>query len=421
MIYKFIHIADIHADGDPVKKEKLAHSLEQLIEYCSEVKINAIIIAGDVWEKKQSFDDKNSGVPMMLNYLKRLAELVDFVFIVKGNNSHDEPGSIALLHQLCPNIYAYEHPALLATSSHEVGTGRLWAPVSNLLESAVMNGEIDFIIQLIPYPTKANFILDDSIDNNNAAFLEKFESVFELMGQISDEYDCPKLMAAHLNVQGSRLSSGQTLVSQDILVAPSTIEKAKADYYALGHIHLRQFFKPNMGYSGSLYNKSWGETEQKSFEVITFDTDVVNPEVPKGAINPQMTIETVPLTAARAMITVDFEIDDIGLNRLTDLSAHSNEVIENAEFRLRIKVSENNRNLLTDEKLDILSKDFNNTDKIEIVVVPNERESRSEEIMSCTTLLDEVREYAAVIEESITPSIETKVTNLQEQESEATL
>lgn len=110
---RFIHTADWHADSDPKKQEKLIASLDQLVEYCSNVKVNAIIHAGDVWERSQKYQ-QNSGVPIVQKYLRELSKLVDFIFITKGNNSHDEPGSIALLHQLEPNIYAYEYPGLFS-------------------------------------------------------------------------------------------------------------------------------------------------------------------------------------------------------------------------------------------------------------------------------------------------------------------
>src|SRR5574338_1441275 len=110
---RFIHTADWHADSDPKKQAKLEASLKQLVEYCSNVKVNAIIHAGDVWERGQKYQS-NSGVPLVQTYLKHLSKLVDFIFITKGNNSHDEPGSIELLHQIEPNIYAYEYPVVLA-------------------------------------------------------------------------------------------------------------------------------------------------------------------------------------------------------------------------------------------------------------------------------------------------------------------
>lgn len=396
---RFIHTADWHADSDPKKQEKLIASLDQLVEYCSNVKVNAIIHAGDVWEKSQRYQ-LNSGVPIVLKYLHKLSKLVDFIFITKGNNSHDEPGSIELLHQIEPNVYAYEYPVVLG-----VKDGAIKQHVFDLLRDKQEINEFNFIVTLVPYPTKASLLIEDSIDNNNANFLDKFEQIFEHIGEVTQPYTCPKILAFHGNVVGSRLSTGQTLVSQDIMVAPSTLERALHDYYALGHIHLYQEIENahNMYYSGSIYNKSWGETEQKSFQVIDF-SDVEATE---------MNVERVFLTSARPMITVDAEFVDGEFlwSEKDEMKVPAN---FDAEFRFRCKVKENERNLITDDKLEVLKHIFGEDVKIEFNIVPVERESRSEKIMNCKTLLDEVKEYAQVINQPINGTIEKKVAQLQE-------
>lgn len=387
---RFIHTADWHADSDPKKQEKLIASLDQIVNYCSEVKVNAIIHAGDVWERSQRYQ-LNSGVPVVLKYLHKLAKLVDFIFITKGNNSHDEPGSIELLHQIEPNIYAYEYPVVLAV---------LDLGVYDLLR-VERASEPDYIITLIPYPTKASLLIEDSIDNNNANFLDKFEQVFEHIGNVTLNYNCPKILAFHGNVVGSLLSSGQTLVSQDIMVAPSTLERALHDYYALGHIHASQMIKENMFYSGSIYNKNWGEVESKGFIVVEFEDGV-------------MSQTNVKLSVARAMVKVDAEFKDgefwfgLGGDELNPAN------VDNAEYRVRVKVAENERNLITDEKIESLKKQFGDDVKIEFNIVPVERESRSEQIMSCKGLLDEVIEYAKVIDHKINNGVMTKVAEVQE-------
>ena len=158
MNYRFIHTADIHSDADPIKQQKLEASLGQMVDYCKEVKVNAIIIAGDIWEERQNHSD-NSGVPLIYTYLRHLSKLVDFIFIVKGNNSHDQPGSISLLHQLEPNIYAFEKPVTLSVDTFAD------APVINLLDPLLLNSTFhsDYIVSLIPYPSKSMFIVDATL------------------------------------------------------------------------------------------------------------------------------------------------------------------------------------------------------------------------------------------------------------------
>ena len=113
---RFIYTADIHADGNPESYRKLESSLKEMLEFVKDRDIDFILISGDVWDKQQTFNGK-SGVTLIIEYLTKLSELVKNIFIVKGNNHHDNEGSISLLHQLRKNIYAYEKPAMLAVDS----------------------------------------------------------------------------------------------------------------------------------------------------------------------------------------------------------------------------------------------------------------------------------------------------------------
>lgn len=396
---KVLHIPDMHLDSKYMNK--IQPSLDQILKYCSEDRINAVIIPGDIWHCKQIYSS-SSAVPALFNFLRNLSNLVDFIFITKGN--HDEPGSIALLHQLESNIYAYEYPVVLEITNEY--------RVKDLLREKDSPG-IEFpkfIISLIPYPSKSGFITNTSIDNNNADFLEKFEQIFELIGDVTQPYTCPKILGFHGNVVGSRLSTGQTLVSQDIMVAPSTLEKAKHDYYTLNHIHLRQEIKPNMVYAGGLANFNWGETEQKSFDEICFDNTPFD--------NSAICREIIPLKSARPMIKLEAEFDsEVGFITLPGQNDNINPI--NSEIRYRVKVKENDRPLITEEKINDLKRCFEkdgNEIKIEFNIVPTERESRSEQIMQCKTLLDEVIEYAVVSNQEISESIKQKVLSLQESE-----
>lgn len=382
---KVLHLGDLHIDHDPKFKNKIKSSLDQVISYCQEIKINAVIIPGDIWHRKQSYSNL-SGVPFALEFFHKLARLVDFVFITKGN--HDDLGSIELLHQIDKNVYSYEYPVVLAVKGSET---------LDLLRDNCENSIVDYIVTLIPYPTKASLLIEDSIDNNNANFLEKFEQIFEHVGDVVSDYNCPKILGFHGNISGSRLSTGQTLMGQDIIVAPFTLEKAKQDYYALNHIHLYQEIKPNMFYAGGIANFNWGETEPKSFQVVTFEDS-------------EMKVERIMLTSARPMITVDAEF----VNGEFDWRVEEIGMDAHAEFRFRCRVKENERNLITDEKIGSLKKQFGEDVKIEFNIVPVERSSRSEQIMRCPTLLDEVKEYSLVINEPINGTITEKVTKLQE-------
>lgn len=392
---KFLHIGDMHLD--PKYLPKIEPSLNQILDYCKETKINGVIFPGDIWHCKQSYSS-SSAVPVLFDFLRKLSQLVDFIFFTKGN--HDEPGSIALLHQLEPNIYSYEYPVCLAVV---IGGDE---PVVDMLRLECEFNP-DYIISLIPYPHKSMFLSDTSIDNNNTQFLEKFEQIIELIGDVTQYYSCPKILGFHGNVVGSRLSTGQTLQSQDIMVAPSTLEKAKADYYALNHIHLRQEIRPNMIYAGGIANFNWGETEKKSFEVIEFQIPS-DPELVTLKL-----FNTLNLSSALPMIKEELQFlsGEFFYKNGDEIQFYQ---VSKAEYRLRIEVKENDRKLITEEKIQQLKNIFGEDVKIEFNIIPTERESRSEKIMNCKTLIDEVWEYGNVIGETIPTSVNQKVVELQE-------
>ena len=389
----FLHTADWHADSDPVKQEKLIKSLEFITGYVAKNDVTAIVHAGDIWERKQSYTD-NSGVPIVIEYLRKMSKYVEHIFITKGNNHHDEPGSVALLHQIEPNIHAYERPAVLAVGRDQV---------------TMLNGELDqyfqhpeYLISLVPYPTKAALVGDQSIDNNNTQFLEEFENIFEAIGMYRESFPTlPHILAFHGNVMGSRLSSGQALLGQDIIVSPTTLHKAKANYYALGHIHLAQEITHYMRYSGSIYNKSWGETEQKTFNLIRFV---------EVADTYGYRIETVRIENARPMITVEGSYD---FERSKWVFNGSFEKIEDAEYRFRFKIGEDLLKALTIDKINELKQIFNEDVRIEREIIPMERESRSEKIMTCKSLYDEVVEYAEVVDVKLGAGIKPKVAEVE--------
>jgi len=390
----FVHTADWHADSELTKQEKLIKSLEFILGYVAKNDVTAVIHAGDIWERKQSYSD-NSGVPIVIEYLRKMSKYVEHIFITKGNNHHDEPGSVALLHQIEPNIHAYERPAVLAVGRDQV---------------TMLNGELnpyfqhpEYLISLVPYPTKAALVGDQSIDNNNTQFLEEFENIFEAIGMYRENFlTLPHLLAFHGNVMGSRLSSGQALLGQDIIVSPTTLRKAKANYYALGHIHLAQNIAEDIRYSGSIYNKSWGETEQKIFNVVSFTK--IDPETN------DLHIEPVRITNARPMITVEGSYD---FEKSKWVFNGSFEKIEDAEYRFRYSVNEEEIKALTIDKVDELKQIFNADVRIEREIIPMVRDSRSEKIMECKSLYDEVLEYAEVVEVKVNAGIKPKVQEIE--------
>lgn len=382
---RVIHIADLHFDEKSKNQAKAEFNFLQIIDYCKKNTVDGVIIAGDIWDNTQDFGNR-SGVSLFFKLLHKLSKAVKFVFIIKGNNAHDNPESVELLNGFMPNVYAYEYNVAL-------GLNFVAAKAVDLLRNNT-DMPINLIIHGLPYPTKQNILSNNSIDAQNTDFVNLYEKVLGLHGLFSEGYpNIPKITVFHGNVSGARLSNGQTLIGQDIIIPDFALRKTKANYYALGHIHLPQQVAPDMYYSGSLYNKDFGEIEQKSFNVIEFNGS-------------QYRLTQVPFVSSKPMIIVNAKFQNGEF-------IYENHLPTNAEIKFRYEITENERAILSKEMLNQLAEKLGGDVKFEAKVVPNERESRSENIMHAKTLMEEVIEYGKVINEEVSESILEKVSQME--------
>ena len=244
------------------------------------------------------------------------------------------------------------------------------------------------LIHLFPYPTKAHFLAEAgnlSIDESNKLIEEALRQLFLGMGLLSDEVKCPVIFAGHCNISGAMLSTGQVLLGQDIMINKHDLELARADYYALGHIHKAQAITEKIYYAGSTYHCNFGETEKKSFNCVEFDNDKA------------MSIETIyipsrPLSLHECEINVDGSLVDMN-------PKEQDQDWINAELRIRFYQTKEQVGQVTDERLRTLYYGaYSYT--IERITIPEER-IRSSEIVACLTLVDKVKEWAKTIDKPL--------------------
>lgn len=382
---KVLFVSDLHACTDTGKQEKLINALEQIYMYCSTERVDYIVIPGDIWETRQSFQG-GTGVEIVFDYLRKLSKKVKYILITKGNNHHDAPGSISPIHLLKPNILAYEYPVIIGIND---------VTFTDILRSPAEN-DYKAIFTLVPYPTIENLVTTNEINHAKQEFDEIFSGFMDLLAIKTEEYHCPKIFAMHGNVLGSKFSNGQPIISRDPILNPFVIDKANHDFYCFGHIHKRQIIRENMIYPGSPYHKDFGEIEEKSFTVVTFND---------GGYE----VKVVPLnTRPMAKISATFEN---GRFSITDIE----EVPINAEVQIKFNIADNEIKLLNDEAIEELKKMLK-TDSITLKknVIPTEKQSRSEEIMNLPTLADEVKEWGQIMAVGITEEIINKVYQVEE-------
>ncbi len=385
---RLVHTADWHLSEKPKLQKRAIKNLLQLSDYVKNNNIDGILIAGDIWDRLQQYGN-NSAIKIAYEFLSELSDNVKFIYIIKGNSSHDAIQSIELLHQYRPNIYAFEK---------NVSSGIILEEnvvIDDLLQEQP-NKNYDLIIHGISYPTKAQLINSNSIDLQNDDFMRCFENLLSYHGTISSSYSSvPKITLFHGNVSGARLSNGQTLVGQDLIVPSFILEKTLSDYYALGHIHLPQNITSNIRYSGSLYNKDFGETEEKSFDVLEFQKN-------------ELTVSTIKFNGNRPLVVVDAEF--AGGEFIYDKN-----IPDEAEIKFRYRINESERNLLSQNHIEEIRRTLGPDTVFESIIIPAERNTRTSKIMHAKTILEELEEYLLVIGENLSPGIIEKVELLEKE------
>jgi len=220
---KFLHLADLHigksVNGFSMLEEQ-RNILAQIINYIKIKKPQAVLIAGDVYDRSvpgveavRFFDD----------FLTELAGLDTTVMIIAGN--HDSPERLSYASRL------------LAGKNIYFGGG-----IADPVKIADEYGEVNF--WLMPFVRFEAFELPE-IDYNsrNVILAHQFFSFSDGDG---DSENLPVLSDSEINIGGLDVINAKLL--------------ANFDYAALGHLHRAQaILNNNIRYAGSPLKYSFSE------------------------------------------------------------------------------------------------------------------------------------------------------------------
>jgi exonuclease SbcD len=268
---KFIHVADLHIGRylkDISLLEDQEDALRQLIQIINEESPDALVIAGDVYDRSVPRED---AVRIYNGFLTRLAELGINVLLITGN--HDSSERVQVLNSLL------ETHGLLIQGHPEDPLKK----VSIRDES----GEVSFYF--LPY--RDSFALREIYGLNET----KDDSVLydEILRKSVVDDGNRKVLIFHGFVTPGVKEDMETSDSERLLTVGGTdFIKAEVfdnfDYVALGHLHKPQWVrKGRIRYSGSLMKYSFSEANhRKSISVVEMDKDG-NVEVRERSITPK--------------------------------------------------------------------------------------------------------------------------------------
>ena len=286
---KFAHISDLHL-GKRIHQfsmiEEQKYILEQIVEIVKEEAVDAVLLAGDIYDK---IYPSAEAVALFDSFLVRLAKEGRKVFVISGN--HDSPERIAFLGELTKNAGVY---------LSQVYNGKV-EPIS-------MEDEYGKVyIYLLPFVKPVHvrhFFPEETITN----YTDAMEVAIKNMNLDT----CARnVLVAHQFVTGAKRSD-----SEEISVGG--LEHVEAgifedfDYVALGHIHRPQ----NMGsqkvrYSGTPLKYSFSEWQDKKSVTIVQMQEKGTMEIKEIPLKPQNDMVKIRGTFSEVMNPVNYpEVDN---------------------------------------------------------------------------------------------------------------
>nr|WP_300789546.1 exonuclease SbcCD subunit D [uncultured Acetatifactor sp.] len=272
---KFLHISDLHI-GKRVNEfsmtEDQKYILNQILRIAEQERAEAVLIAGDVYDKSMPSAE---AVQIFDWFLTGLADLGKTVIAVSGN--HDSPERIAFGGELMRGRGVYVSPVYRGEA----------------LEVALRDEYGDISVHLLPFlkPATLRHALEGRQEEEENRLPESYQEALEIAVKRM-EIDVKKrnILVAHQFVTGAgRCDSEEVSVGGLDNVDASVFDDF--DYVALGHIHSPQSVgRETVRYCGTPLKYSFSEAEQeKSVTVLEMGE--------KGDV----VLSTVPLVPLRDM------------------------------------------------------------------------------------------------------------------------
>lgn len=277
---RFLHLADLHL-GKVLHKQNLLEDqkyiLRQILQIAEEQQIDAVLIAGDVYQRNTPSAE---AMTVFSDFITGLTERKLPCFLISGN--HDSAERIAYL-------------APLAQLSGVYITGAETAKIYSF-QLRDEYGEIH--LHLMPFTTplqvrQAYPEQAEEIRNYN-------DAIRVLMQHYPADPSQRNIMVAHQFLTGAQVCESEELAIGGLDNISASLFDAY-DYTALGHLHgPQQVTRPGIRYAGSPLRYSFSEVHQHKSVTIA---DIRE----KGDVR----IETVPLEPLHGMQVISGSYSDL--------------------------------------------------------------------------------------------------------------
>lgn len=282
---KFLHLGDLHlgkalGDFDLIQDQK--YMLEQILEIIRKEAVDAVLIAGDVYDKSIPSEAATNLLDFFLNELSKLNIRT---YIVSGNHDSDDRLNYGSMLFESNNIFiSAKFDGIL--HRYEIGSG----------ENAVNV----FLLPFVKASQVKHFYPDAEIETYD-------DAVRTVIDNAEIDTSACNVLVAHQFVAGKgedpALSGSESVATQSV----GLVEKIgydcfdKFDYVALGHIHSPQRVgRDEVRYSGSPLKYSLSEVNnEKTVPIITIEG------------KEKVKIELVPLKPMRDLRHIRGELKEL--------------------------------------------------------------------------------------------------------------
>lgn len=313
--------ADHHYEASGARWAECLRIHAWIAEQVEELRPDLFLSGGDVYERASTPIEREA----VADWLRRIAEVCPVV-VAKGN--HEKTLDDLLLGRL-----ETRHPVIV-----EEGVG------VHLVAGAA--------VAVVAWPDRAELAAGLPAGASLAdAARAHLQDVLRGLGQELAGHPGPRILLGHLQVSGSKVSTGQPLApGAEVDVSLADIALAAADVSIFGHIHLPQdweFDGAPIIYPGSPYRTSFGEAEEKS--VVLLEVTGGTNEAP-GARGPVTWSRIITPAAPMLLIegrVADIECSETGADfRGLELDrAPEDSELQDAEIRLRYEVASTEREI----------------------------------------------------------------------------
>ncbi len=246
---RILHTADWHAGrtlGRRQLDEGLKVALEQLVDYALSERVDAVLLAGDVFDQARP---PHASQEMVYEALMRLGQAQVPLALVAGN--HDSVGHWSALKPLL-QLAGVEVVSAPSTRSR--------------LKLNTRSGPLH--VAALPWPTErllSPLLASSDSDQLKVSWAHRVEQLVQVLCRDLPD-DGPQVLLGHLMVNGSLTScSERPLTIADTYAVPAQIFPPGLNYVALGHVHKPQPLASPVKahYAGSLRPLDFGEAGQE--------------------------------------------------------------------------------------------------------------------------------------------------------------